>query len=199
MAKKHLTDKFVASVKAPKDVVQVDFFDVGYPALALRVGHREKTWTLHRREHGVLKRLKLGRYPEMSLAEAREKWRLNRQGLLVSEAPSAILAAVIDEWFRAWRLGKAANSVKAIESQVKADILPAWGSRYVTDITKRDVLALLDGIVERGAVVRARRVYATLAQLLQVGSQARDYQRQSNGDNRAQRHWQRGCPRPRAE
>ena len=42
-----------------------------YPALALRVGHREKTWTLHRREHGVLKRLKLGRYPEMSLAEAR--------------------------------------------------------------------------------------------------------------------------------
>ncbi|MGB6770275.1 MAG: Arm DNA-binding domain-containing protein, partial [Methyloceanibacter sp.] len=69
--KKRLTDKFVASVKAPKDVVQVDYFDVGYSALALRVGHREKTWTLHRREHGVLKRLKLGRYPEMSLAEAR--------------------------------------------------------------------------------------------------------------------------------
>ena len=33
----------------------------------------------------------------------------------------------------------------------------------LTDITKRDVLALLDGIVERGAVVRARRVFATLA------------------------------------
>ncbi len=81
--KKHLTDKFVASVKAPKDVAQVDYFDEAYPALALRVGHREKTWTLHRRENGVLKRLKLGRYPEMSLAEAREKWRLNRQGLLV--------------------------------------------------------------------------------------------------------------------
>ena len=81
--KKRLTDKFVASVKAPKDVAQVDYFDEAYPALALRVGHREKTWTLHRRENGVLKRLKLGRYPEMSLAEAREKWRLNRQGLPV--------------------------------------------------------------------------------------------------------------------
>jgi integrase len=162
MAKKRLTDKFVASVKAPKDVVQVDFFDLGYPALALRVGHREKTWTLHRREHGVLKRLKLGRYPEMSLAEAREQWRLNRQGLLVSAAPSVLLAAVVDEWLRAWRLGKAGNSVKAIESQIKVDVLPAWGSRNIADISKRDVLALLDGIVERGAVVRARRVYATL-------------------------------------
>lgn len=161
--KKHLTDKFVASVKAPKDVVQVDYFDVGYPALALRVGHREKTWTLHRREHGVLKRLKLGRYPEMSLAEAREQWRLNRQGLLVSAAPSVLLAVVMGEWLRAWRLGKAANSVKAIESQIKVDVLPAWGNRNIADIAKRDVLALLDGIVERGAVVRARRVYATLS------------------------------------
>jgi integrase len=161
MAKKHLTDKFVASVKAPKDVVQVDYFDEGFPALALRVGHREKTWTLHRREHGVLKRLKLGRYPEMTLAEAREQWRLNRQGLLVSSAPSAMLAAVIEEWLGSWRQGKADNSVKAIESQIKVDVLPAWGTRYVTGITKRDVLALTDSITAR-APVRARRVFATL-------------------------------------
>ena len=43
------------------------------------------------------------------------------------------------------------------------DVLPAWGNRNIADIAKRDVLALLDGIVERGAVVRARRVYATLS------------------------------------
>ena len=164
MAKKRLTDKFVASVKATKDVVQVDYFDDGFPALALRVGHREKTWTLHHREHGVLKRLKLGRYPEMSLAEAREKWRQHRLGLLVTApaAPSALVEFVLEEYLRAWRNGKAANSVKAIESQIKVDVLPAWGNRNVADISKRDVLALLDGIVERGAVVRARRVYATL-------------------------------------
>ena len=29
--KKRLTDKFVASVKAPKDVAQVDYFDEGLP------------------------------------------------------------------------------------------------------------------------------------------------------------------------
>jgi integrase len=165
MAKKHLTDKFVASVKASKDVRQVDYFDAGFPALALRVGHREKVFTFHYREKGTLKRKKLGRYPEMTLAEAREAWRLARkalaEGTLSSPSPSALLAVVIEEWLRAWRLGKAANSVKAIESQIKVDVLPAWGTRYVTDITKRDVHALLDGIVER-APVRARRVYATL-------------------------------------
>src|SRR6476659_1436558 len=124
MAKKHLTDKFVASVKAPKDVVQVDYFDDGFPALSLRVGHREKTWTLHHRDNGKLQRMKLGRYPEMSLAEAREKWRQHRLGLLVSAAPSALLEAVLDEYLRAWRIGKAANTVKGVESQVRADILP---------------------------------------------------------------------------
>jgi site-specific recombinase XerD len=46
---------------------------------------------------------------------------------------------------------------------VRADILPARSGRLIGDITKRDVLALLDGIVERGATIRARRVFATLA------------------------------------
>jgi integrase len=164
--KKHLTDKFVASVKAPANRVQVDFFDEGFPALALRVGHREKTWTLHRRDAGVLKRIKLGRYPEMTLAEAREKWRLNRLGLLVSAvpaAPSATVEAILEEYLRAWRLRKAANSVKAVESQVRVDILPAWSGRLIGDISKRDVLSLLDAITARGAVVRARRTFATLA------------------------------------
>ena len=80
MAKKHLTDKFVASVKAPKDVPQVDYFDAGFPALALRVGHRDKVFTFHYRDQGTLKRKKLGRYPEMTLAEAREAWRLTGRG-----------------------------------------------------------------------------------------------------------------------
>ena len=91
MAKKHLTDKFVASVKAPKDVVQVDYFDASYPALALRVGHREKTWTLHHRDHGKLQRMTLGRYPEMTLAAARDMWRLHRK----ARAEGKVLVVVL--------------------------------------------------------------------------------------------------------
>ena len=81
MPKKPLTDKFVASVKASNEVAQVDYFDKGYPALALRVGRRAKVWTFHHREQGELKRTKLGRYPEMTLAETREAWRMCRKAL----------------------------------------------------------------------------------------------------------------------
>ena len=39
---------------------------------------------------------------------------------------------------------------------------PMWGDRRVQDITKRDVLDLLDGIIDRGSPVTANRVFATL-------------------------------------
>ena len=52
MPHKLLTDKFVANVKATKGVPQVDYFDLGHPALALRVGHRDKVFTFHYRVAG---------------------------------------------------------------------------------------------------------------------------------------------------
>jgi integrase len=172
MPKKLLTEKFVASVKASKDVPQVDYFDLGHPALALRVGHRDKVFTFHFRAGGKLKRAKLGRYPEMTLAEAREAWRLHRKALsegkvlVAVDAPSQVAAvivgAVVEQWLEGWQRDKAANSIKAVERQLKTEILPAWGERDIRTIVKHDVLSLLDSITNRGAVVQARRVFATL-------------------------------------
>jgi integrase len=172
MPQKLLTEKFVASVKATKDVPQVDYFDLGHPALALRVGHRDKVFTFHYRVGGKLKRAKLGRYPEMTLAEAREAWRLHRKALtegkvlVAVDAPSQvavlIVSAVVAQWLDAWRRDKRDNTVKAVERQLKTEILPAWGERDIRTIGKHDVLSLLDSITNRGAVVQARRVFATL-------------------------------------
>jgi integrase len=40
--------------------------------------------------------------------------------------------------------------------------LPAWRGRSISDITKRDVIALLDAVKDRGAKVKANRVHALL-------------------------------------
>jgi integrase len=172
MAHKLLTEKFVASVKPPKDSAQVDYFDLGHPALALRVGHREKVFTLHYREQGKLRRRTLGRYPEMTLAEAREEWRRHRKAaaegkVLVAVDVAASVAAllvseVMPKYLEAWQRGKRPNSVKAVEGQVRKYIRPAWGPRDIRSIKQGDVLDLLDGIANRGKVTQARRVYATL-------------------------------------
>src|SRR5262245_38445328 len=129
MPHKLLTDRFVAGVRPSEGVPQVDYFDQGHPALALRVGHRDKVWTFHYRDNGRLRRAKLGRYPEMTLAEAREAWRLARKALADgtfgrSSVPGSKVETVVAEWLKSWRQGKAANSISAVESQLRIDILP---------------------------------------------------------------------------
>ncbi|WP_292140816.1 site-specific integrase [Mesorhizobium sp.] len=49
-----------------------------------------------------------------------------------------------------------------IERQFKVEINPHWGELRAQDITRRHVLDLLDGIVDRGSPVTANRVFATV-------------------------------------
>jgi integrase len=167
MPKKPLTDKFVASVKPSNEVAQVDYFDKGYPALALRVGRREKVWTFHHREQGELKRKKLGRYPEMTLAEAREAWRMCRKALaegtsITTSASGVLVESAVAQWFEAWQRDKREHTIKAVRLHCQSNIVPAWQGRDIASIQDVDALSLLDGIAARGAGVQARRVYATL-------------------------------------
>jgi integrase len=45
------------------------------------------------------------------------------------------------------------------------EVLPNWGRRKAFDITRRDMIALLDHIVERGAPIQANRVLALVRKL----------------------------------
>ena len=45
-------------------------------------------------------------------------------------------------------------------------MLPKWGDRSVRDLTRRDVRALIDGVVDRGAPVLANRVLALVRKML---------------------------------
>src|SRR5262245_38172114 len=80
MPTRALTVVSVARIKAPKKG-QVDYFDRGYPGLALRVSYGgAKAWIYFYRLHGKLRRMSLGRFPGMELDEAREAWRAARLG-----------------------------------------------------------------------------------------------------------------------
>jgi integrase len=127
-------------------------------------------WTYHVRIDGKLRRLRLGRYPEMTLAEAREEWRLARKRLAAGELPtgatnntSGALSTILTQWLETWRRDKRPNTIRAVERQISSYVLPAWRSRDLQSIGKHDVLTLLDSIAHRGAVVQARRLYATLS------------------------------------
>jgi integrase len=164
-----LTDAVVKRLKLPASGA-VDYFDRGYPSFALRVGYGgAKTWVFLYRVGGRLKRMTLGRYPAMSLAEAREAWRSARNDIALGHdpakvmnrnVPTTVFAEVVDDWFKRDQ-GKN-RTVASVRRAIDRDVLAAWAHRQVADLGRRDVLDLIDGIVDRGSPTMARRVHAFL-------------------------------------
>lgn len=161
--KKHLTDIGIQNLRTPK-VGQLEIFDLGYPGLALRVGYGgAKAFVLFHRENGRLKRTTLGRWPKVSLAQARDSWRRIAEGKPLTGENGPLFSVMVETWLKldASQRNKA-SSLTALHRIVDHDILPVWRDRYITDITRKDVAALLDGIIERGAPAKARQVHAYL-------------------------------------
>src|ERR687897_3736022 len=89
MAKRALTDLAVRRIKPPR-VGQADHFDAGYPGLALRLSYGGgKSWVFFYRHGGKQRRMTLGQYPAMELAEARSEWREAREGVAKGRDPTA--------------------------------------------------------------------------------------------------------------
>jgi integrase len=52
-----------------------------------------------------------------------------------------------------------------LRRQLSRDVYPKWGERAIREITRRDVVELLDGIADRGAPIQANRTLARLRTL----------------------------------
>jgi integrase len=170
MPTRSLTVAGVARIKPPKQG-QVDYFDAGYPGLALRVSYGgAKAWVYFYRLHGKLRRLSLGRYPALSLDEAREAWRAARLAVDKGESPALIrpttadsFGAVAEEWLQRDQAHN--RSVAEVRRVIERDVNPAWGERLIGAITRRDALELIDSVADRGALTMARRLHAHLHRL----------------------------------
>jgi integrase len=170
MPSRSLTVASVARLKAPPDG-QVDHFDKGYPGLALRVSYGgAKAWVYLYRFHGKLRRVSLGRYPGMGLAEARTAWRDAR--LLVAKGenparPKPTLAdsfgAIADEWLKRDQAYR--RTYAEVKRKIDVDVRPYWDDRPFASITRRDVIELIDRIADRCAVTASRRTQGVLHRL----------------------------------
>jgi len=163
--KRHLTDASVQRIKPPTKG-SLEIFDLGYPGLALRIGHGgAKTFEVFYRINGKLRRETLGRWPAISLAEARMAWRKTREAIAKGEAPrrespAMLFEHVVEEWIRRDQAKNKPSTLYQLTRTLEMDLLPAWRGKRIDEIGKRDVIALLDSINDRGAPVMARRVKA---------------------------------------
>jgi integrase len=161
--KRHLTDASIQRIKPPAKS-SLEIFDLGYPGLALRIGHGgAKTFEVFYRINGKLRRETLGRWPAISLADARMAWRKTREAIAKGEAPqrenpAMLFEHIVEEWIRRDQAKNKPSSLYQATRSLEVDLLPAWRGKRVDEIGKRDVIALLDSIADRGAPIMARRV-----------------------------------------
>lgn len=138
-----------------------------------------KGWQVRYRHSGKHRRMTLGAYPVLSLAQARQRARevmaATAEGrdpaeeVREAKAPKPeqdrdtvrALAALYDK-----RHLSKLRSGKLVRRELDRHVVAVWGARNVQDITKRDILDLLDGIADTGREVTANRVRAYLSGFL---------------------------------
>jgi hypothetical protein len=165
MARK-LTDTFIASLKPAPKGQRTSFADTVVPGLKVRVTDRgAKSYILWRRYNGSKNpaaRL-LGTVGTVTLAEAREKAREWLKLIAKGEDPRAVerrereakqlsnaitFGAVFEEYLvdHVKPLRKAAD----IEREMRKDLLSRWKDKPLSEITRRDVKAMVAAVKKRG-------------------------------------------------
>lgn len=130
------------------------------------------------------KRLALGKYPDVSLADARAKRDQYRAtlakgidpGILkkqIEKADSALAVSAFEIVAREWYAVKSPKWVPAhggrIIRRLERDIFPWIGARPVAELTPPEILEVLRRIEKRGAVETAHRALQDIGQVLRYG------------------------------
>jgi len=136
-----------------------------------------KTFVFLYRFQGKPRRLSLGNYPRMSLAEAHKGFAEAREMLAQGidpgtkavaerqeERKAPTVADLAAEYLEKWAKPRK-RSWQADRRILNLDVVPAWGQRKARDISRRDVIRLLDGIIDRGAPIMANRTLAVIRKM----------------------------------
>jgi Arm DNA-binding domain len=169
--RKNLTALFVDSVKPPEKG-QADYWDTKLRGFGLRVSQGgRKVWVAMYRHQGRQRRYTIGTFPPLSLADARDEARKAlarvQTGTDVAEVKQATRQGnTFGELVERYMTEHAAvkNKLGTLREKKKlAKSLAQWEHRKASDITRREVIALVDGIAARGARIRANRMVAFLS------------------------------------
>ncbi|QFG37564.1 site-specific recombinase XerD [Paracoccus pantotrophus] len=160
-----LTDRGVAAIKPTDERQQIsDDLTPGLQLIVQPTGR--KSWAVRYRTGGKMRRMTLGQYPHMPLAEARTTARNVMADVQDGKDPQGdkeqaktdTVASVVDEFDR-FHLSTLKSGKNAL-GFLQRSIVKEWGHRPVRDITKRDVSRLLLNIVASGREVTANRTFA---------------------------------------
>lgn len=173
-----LTAKTIENLK-PDPTRRVEVPDPGLTGLYVVIQPSgAKSWALRYRHAGKPKKLTLGRWPLVGLADARKAASEALQAVEHGTDPAAEkkaakaahtaddlaerdkFANVVDLFIK--RHASHNRRADDVAAMFRREVLPKWGDRPIQEISKRDVIDVLDGVVDRGSPISANRLRAHL-------------------------------------
>lgn len=152
--------------------------------LYLLVKKANKYWRMNYRFAGKQKTMPLGVYPEVSLAEARERCADARKVIRRGEDPhpskqevqerqldeaGSTFEALARQWLEKMAPGRSASTQDKVAAWLEHDIFPIIGPRPVATIRPRDILIVVQRVEARGAIDSAHRIRQVCGQILRFG------------------------------
>lgn len=181
MAQIHFTARTIDSLPLPA-TGRPEYWDDSFPGFGIRVSpDGRKSWILMYRMDGSrrLRRLTLGTYPRLALADARDRAREALHEVSNGKDPGyerkierkAETFFELSEIYLKEHARKKKRSFREDERIIEKDLFPDWKTRKAKEIRRSDVKALLTKKVESGAPIQANRVLALIRKIFNFGIQ----------------------------
>jgi integrase len=175
------TDRFIQNLEVKPeryDVREADGF-------AIRVAPSgTKAWQFIYTFEARKRRVTLGVYPGMGLKEAREscsklraclergvvpvEWQEEQERQTAEakrkEEQTATVAQLVEEYLERWAKPRK-RTWPEDQRMLNKDVVPRWGKRKAKEVTKHDVVKLLDEMQDRGATTTANRTLACVRKM----------------------------------
>jgi integrase len=145
-----------------------------------------KLWRMKYRFEGKEKLLSFGTYPTIGLKEARERRDEARKLLANGADPSAArkaqrvagleqasstFEAVAGRWFEKWRTEVTDSTAKSQWARLEKHIMPALGTKPVSEIGTADVIAVLKPLEARGTGDTLRKAKMAIGLIMRFAKQ----------------------------
>ncbi len=158
-----------------------------------------KLWRMKYRYEGKEKRLSFGTYPDVSLADARERRDAARKLLANGADPGEVRKAkkaekleraatsfeiVAREWFEAREATWAPSHSRRLIRRLENDVFPWVGSKPISEIAAPEVLSVVRRIEGRGTLDTAHRVLQDFGQVFRYAVATGRAERDPTGDLR---------------
>jgi integrase len=136
-----------------------------------------RSWAVRYRHQGVPRKLTLGSYPAIDLKAARhlagkalravaEGRDPGREKILARAAKADSIDRIVEEFLERYvRRSTRPRTAHEYERLLRQHVLPRWRGHMVSEVSRRDVLDLLDRVVDGGAPIVANRVLAVVRKL----------------------------------